>query len=374
MRLIYLSAVPWKSFAQRPHKFVQWFHSRTGEQVLWIEPYPTRFLRLSDLGRLRTLPTPIPSVETPPWLTVLKPGGLPIEPFPGSGWVNKQLWRHVFEATGDFARNSKALLAIGKPSVLALALLKRFRRYPSLYDAMDDFPAFYTGFSRLALARRERLVVQQVDTIWASSTEIQKHWGLRCNDVRLVHNGLDLSVLPPLVSRTPTGSSEKKILGYVGTIAAWFDWDWVCALAQARPKDEIRLIGPVFEKPVKKLPDNIMLLPACSHDAALKAMLNFDVGLIPFKKNRLTDSVDPIKYYEYVALALPVLSTSFGEMRFRSNIPGVFISQSVSDSAELAEASLQFCRNIEYAHGFARGNSWEARFDGAKLFERAHET
>ncbi|MDR2881446.1 MAG: hypothetical protein LBV29_06060 [Azoarcus sp.] len=257
------------------------------------------------------------------------------------------------------------MLAVGKPSILALTLLKRFRHCPTLYDAMDDFPAFYSGLSRLAMARRERLIAQRVDTVWASSTEIQKRWSRHCNDVRLVRNGLDTTVLPPLAAEIPPRSSEKRILGYVGTIAAWFDWDWVYALAQARPKDEIRLIGPVFEKPIRKLPSNIILLPACNHHEALKAMINFDVGLIPFKTNKLTDSVDPIKYYEYSALALPVLSTGFGEMRFRSNIPGVFISQSISDSAELAEASFQFCRNIEYARTFALENSWEARFDGA---------
>ena len=339
--------------------------------MLWIEPYPTRFLRLNDLGRLRALPASGLSVETPSWVTVLKPGGLPIEPLPGSGWVNQQLWRHAFGVISDFVGDSKVLLAIGKPSVMALVLLKRFHHCPSLYDAMDDFPAFYTGLSRLALARRERLIAQRVDTIWASSTAIQKNLGRYNNDVRLVHNGLDLSVLPP-ASGTRSGSSEKRILGYVGTIAAWFDWDWVCALAQARPKDEIRLIGPVFERPAKKLPDNIVLLPACNHDAALKAMMDFDVGLIPFKRNKLTDSVDPIKYYEYSALALPVLSTSFGEMRFRSNIPGVFISQSVSDSAELAETSFQFYRDTEYAHAFTLENSWEVRFDGSRLFDCTH--
>jgi len=275
------------------------------------------------------------------------------------------LWRHAFDMIDEFVIASDTLLAIGKPSVLALDLLKRFRYCSSLYDAMDDFPAFYTGLSRLALAQRESLIAQRVDTIWASSTEIQKHWSCHCDDVRLVHNGLDLSVLPSLASGVPPGSSEKRVFGYVGTIAAWFDWDWVCALARARPKDEIRLIGPVFEKSVNKLPDNVILLPACNHDAALKAMLNFDVALIPFKRNRLTDSVDPIKYYEYSALALPVLSTYFGEMRFRSNVPGVFISQLVSDPAELAETSLQFCRNIEHARTFALKNSWEVRFDEA---------
>ncbi|NLX18354.1 MAG: glycosyltransferase family 1 protein, partial [Desulfobulbus sp.] len=158
-----------------------------------------------------------------------------------------------------------------------------------------------------------------------------------------------------------------KIFGYVGTMAAWFDWDWVTALANSRADDEIRLIGPLFKSPTKRLPNNIRLLPPCKHAAALKAMLEFDVGLIPFKKNELTTSVDPIKYYEYRALALPVLSTDFGEMRLRSEAPGVFISQSEQDVEYLVQKALNCERDVEQAHAFALSNSWQVRFDAAQL-------
>lgn len=366
MRLVYLSPLPWGSFAQRPHKFVQWFHDRTGGAAIWVEPYPTRFARLGDLRHLRTPPVPDLPAETPPWLTVLRPGGLPIEPLPGSGGINRHLWQRTFGAIANSAGASETLLAIGKPSVLALLLLRQMRYVASLYDAMDDFPQFYTGFSRLALAQREKWIARQVDILWASSTGIWNHWNRLRDDVRLVHNGLDHSLFPPIPEEHPEAPG-RKVLGYAGTIAAWFDWEWVCALACSRPKDEIRLIGPIFERPTQKLPDNIRLLPPCSHDMVLKAMMDFDAGLIPFKKNKLTDSVDPIKYYEYMALAVPVLSTDFGEMRFRADIPGVFISRSSSDVTEQADSALRFHGNTGDAQAFALKNSWKSRFDGAGI-------
>lgn len=42
MQLVYLSPLPWDSFSQRPHQFVEWFHNKHGGEVLWIDPYPTR--------------------------------------------------------------------------------------------------------------------------------------------------------------------------------------------------------------------------------------------------------------------------------------------------------------------------------------------
>ena len=365
MRLVYLSPIPWESFAQRPHKFVEWFHGRTGEPVLWVDPYPTRFPGWRDLRRLRLSASAIPHTSPPTWLTLLKPGGLPIEPIPGSGWVNGLMWQGHMRTIGDFVTGGRTLLAIGKPSVLALELLNRLRDCSPLYDAMDDFPAFYAGISRFALMRREREIAQRVDVILASSSALKSRWMDFHKDVRLVHNALDLSAIRSVGPASI--SSEKKVFGYVGTIASWFDWDWVCALAEARPDGAIRLIGPVFQPPPRKLPGNVHLMPACGHAEALKAMSEFHVGLIPFKKNALTASVDPIKYYEYRALGLPVISTDFGEMSLRTGERGVFITQSVSDAPAMADSAIQFCGDAGDASAFAIQNTWEARFDAANL-------
>ncbi len=373
MGLVYLSPLPWDSFAQRPHKFVRWFHERIGEPVQWVEPYPTRLPRLGDLRRLVDRPVqqnqPLPA-ETPSWLTVLKPDALPIEPLPGSALLNRPLWQDVLKSVEEFLAQSNGYIVVGKPSVLALELLKRHPEYPSLYDAMDDFPAFYEGLSRAAFARREQQIVRDVDAVWASSTELKHSWSRHHPNVHLVLNGLDETMVrerlaPPRQPRLP--AARRKIFGYVGTIASWFDWDWVRALAEARPQDEIRLIGPVFEAPAGALPDNVEMLPACDHPAALRAMAEFDVGLIPFKKNKLTSSVDPIKYYEYRALALPILSSDFGEMRHRANAPGVFINQSYEDIASLAEEALNTRQGLQDASVFAAENTWEQRFDSANL-------
>ena len=87
----------------------------------------------------------------------------------------------------------------------------------------------------------------------------------------------------------------------------------------------------------------------------------FDVGLIPFKRTELTAYVDPIKYYEYRAMGLPVLSTDFGEMHFHQREPGVFIADASSVAAQ-ADQTLTFVDEGARA-AFVRTNTWEARFD-----------
>ena len=361
MRLVYLSPVPWASFAQRPQKFVEWFHRRYGEPVVWIEPYPTRFPRISDLRRLGAAPEAAVTVQ-PDWLTVHRPMALPLEPLPGSSWLNRGLWGRMLRDLGPTPASAHDVLVIGKPSTLALQLLGMRRWHSTVYDAMDNFPAFYSGISRMAMARRELQLVKAVGRVWASSTALRDRWQRHTPAIELVRNALDARLLPSVAAAPRKQRQRPRVLGYVGTLADWFDWDWLLALANARPTDVIRIIGPVFSgMPKHPLPSNIEMLPPCAHAEALQAMSVFDVGLIPFKRTELTAYVDPIKYYEYRAMGLPVLSTDFGEMHFHQREPGVFIADASSVAAQ-ADQALTFVDEGERA-AFVRINTWEARFD-----------
>jgi hypothetical protein len=103
----------------------------------------------------------------------------------------------------------------------------------------------------------------------------------------------------------------------------------------------------------------------------MHALRSFDVGLIPFRLNELTASVDPIKYYEYRASGLPVISTAFGEMNYRSGEPGTFISQSINDIPDLASLALQYSDEENFQAAFVGDNSWNARFDSTSVLKQS---
>lgn len=366
MKLVYLSPVPWSSFAQRPHKFVEWFHGATGGEVLWIDPYPTRLPSWSDLRRVGDTSLSA-SVHSADWLTVIKPKSLPIEPIPGSGAVHRVFWGGIFQAVEQALLAGPMMLGIGKPSELALQLLSMAGITSSFYDAMDDFPAFYGGLSRISMGKREKQLGGYVSKVLVSSTALYARWGKR-RDVSLARNACSAQMLPPLEACRQR--TERRTLGYVGTLGKWFDWELVYAIARARPWLQVRLIGPVFAAPSSSMPENVELLPPRTHHEAIMAMQDFAVGLIPFKTNRLTDSVDPIKYYEYRALGLPVISSAFGEMRFHCGDPGVFLLDKRADSGALGaviDAALAYQSTGDEIQEFRANNSWEARFGAVGL-------
>ncbi|QDZ28845.1 glycosyltransferase family 1 protein [Noviherbaspirillum sp. UKPF54] len=366
MRLIYLSPVPWNSFSQRPHELIRYFHARTGGEVLWIDPYPTRLPALSDLFNKR--PTSASAGDmTPRWINVVKPTALPVEPLPFSGNLNKMLWRPVLMEAERFADGS-TMLGIGKPSELALTLLAHKKFACSFYDAMDDFPSFYTGWSRRAMSRRELMVLRGVTTVLASSSALRQRLAHLSEDVRLVLNACASDRLPATPIARDRDFASPPTIGYVGTIAQWFDWGLLLALAGARPDAKFRLIGPLYGQVPSALPRNVVLEPPLPHNNALIAMMQFDVGLIPFKKTSLTSSVDPIKYYEYRALGVPILSSNFGEMKLRGKKDGVWLVDHDSDlKAAIDQALASRTTEAEIA-SFRHSNSWEKRFDQAGIF------
>lgn len=370
MRMIYLSPVPWASFSQRPHHFVNWYHHQTGAQVLWIDPYPTRLPTLNDI-RSKLPVADQHSVTVPPWLHVCKPRSLPIEPLPGSAMLLKRLWRNLFKETAAFAAAGPCLIGVGKPSELALQLLARMPASPAVYDAMDDFPAFYQGLSRRSMERRQAQLIRRVDRVLASSSHLRNKLLSMTDQVELALNACDVHGLAPVES--PDLSAKQPVLGYVGTLGRWFDWDLVTALAQANPGHRIRLIGPVFTPAPCVLPANIELLPECSHADAMTAMATFSAGLIPFKLNRLTASVDPIKYYEYRALGLPVISTRFGEMALRDREPGVWIVDQGTDLRNTVAAALASQSDHATVQQFRQAHLWAKRFSAIDLMPASLE-
>lgn len=362
LRLLYLSPVPLGSFAQRPHHFVHWFHQRYDGEVLWVDPGPSRLPRGSDWPRLvkhfqLAGPALGPDWRHAPWLQHAQAKVLPVEPWAWGRRINRTLWRDLLNQTDAFV-TPETVLVFGKPCALSLALSQRYPQQRCIFDAMDHMPGFLTGASRLWMVQAERALAEQADAIWASSHALAEHHRDHAGKVHLVLNALTYPH-SARVQAQPSG----QVLGYLGVIDHWFDWDLITALATAIPQATIELVGPVHVPAPRSLPSNVHCLPPVPQQQVYQAMQRFDVGLIPFAKNDVTAYVDPVKYYEYRALGLPVLSTRFGEMSHRNASDGVYFWDQLI-SGEVDIATLIACQPTEgHRQEFCDSNNWERRFD-----------
>lgn len=147
--------------------------------------------------------------------------------------------------------------------------------------------------------------------------------------------------------------SYKKIIdkqgfniGFVGAFGDWIDFDMVLEAANTiKINKDIKfyLVGDGEEfnyinKKTKELNlDNIILTGAIAHSEIPEILAQMDVCIIPFKKNRLTDGVSPVKLFEYWAMEKPVISTSFYEIKKIARNKVIF----ADDSDELKNSILK---------------------------------
>jgi hypothetical protein len=366
MTLLYFAPVHWDSYPQRPHYVVQHFLKSGGSSVVWIEPYPTRLPRLGDLQRIRSQSGIGP--DRPANLRVVSLRALPFEPTAAGGWINRTfLWTALARRVRPWLAGGDVAIGIGRPSALALAALTELRPSWSFYDAMDDFPEFYSGLSKRSVESHERRIVRAVDVIATASSALWLKFQAAGPRRRMFHNAFEMAPLPPLA----TTRHDPHVFGYVGCVGAWFDWALVVQLADAVPDAAVRIVGPRFARPPRHLPPNIQLLPACSAARTIEHLQGFSVGLIPFKRIALTAAIDPIKYYAYRGMGLTVLSSAFGEMARRGLGERTFLVEAGGAVAAAATAA----REAGSAAGssvltFRRDHTWERRMNEAGLFDR----
>jgi glycosyltransferase involved in cell wall biosynthesis len=358
MRLLYFSPVFVRSYAQRPHFMVRAWLEHGVKEVLWVDPYPARLPRWQDLRRRKAEFDQGTTLD--PRVQALHVPALPIEPLPGGPWLNRRVfaagaWRRIEQ----FAAGEHLVVGIGRPGALAHAALRELQPRTSFFDAMDDFPEFHQGISRRSIRYYEDSVAREAQVIFASSSFLAEKFARQGLRVEKAFNACDVSALP----LGPPLHQREFILGYVGCLGAWFDWPLVVRLAEQVPDARVELIGPCAVPAPAALPPNIHLGRPCNHSEVAALLGRFRVGLVPFRHTPLTAGVDPIKFYEYRAAGLPVLSTRFGEMASRGPAEGVYALDAAEDLAASVQRALEHVDAPAAIDRFRQENDWQRRWE-----------
>jgi glycosyltransferase involved in cell wall biosynthesis len=108
---------------------------------------------------------------------------------------------------------------------------------------------------------------------------------------------------------------------------------------------------------------NFLYLGTKPYDQVPRYLHRFTVGIIPFKRTKLTAAVNPVKLYEYSACGLPTISTDFSDDLAEF---GSVVSVCHSHAEFIAQLQNAIERKKEYAfieslQRFARENDWNMK-------------
>ncbi|EGT0693594.1 glycosyltransferase family 1 protein [Clostridium perfringens] len=171
----------------------------------------------------------------------------------------------------------------------------------------------------------------------------------------------------------PIVNKRKPIIGYYGALAKWFDYKLIEQLAKEREDYEIVLIGMDYDGSYDQsnLKDysNISYLGMIDYKDLINYSRYFDVCIVPFIKNDITDSTSPLKIFEYMALEKPIVTTDINECK---NYESCLISKDYDEFIRNIDKALKLeVDNKEYFNILRREaeeNTWDNR---AELIKEA---
>lgn len=242
------------------------------------------------------------------------------------------------------------------------------------YDLLDQLEFFADTDEKTVAAHYE--MVKKAEIISYSAEKLYKYLESR-EDAILLPNASNMtdflvSNIDRVNSKTLINTKGRKVIGYFGAVEEWFDTDIINTLVTNNKDLLFVVIGHVSPNVQLNKANNLLLLGKVDYNKLVGYASQFDVALIPFKVNDLTNCVSPVKYFEYRALGLPVVTTPIHEMKRYENDYGVFLA----DNAEAFESSIYEALKInrqnliETSKDFVMKNQWENRIDAVeKLLE-----
>jgi len=369
MDIVYVGANNWHTIRQRSQHIAAGLAEQ--HRVLHVDPplYSIPgYLRDSLLHRSqRPFRTHIERVRKQLWTVQLPPLLLGSTRWNSINRANVLIAARILKGVIARLQFEEVLLWIANPFVGNLVgfLNERF----VCYDCMDNYPFFFTGRKAAFVDALERSLFDKADVVFASSDDLYRKCRSNHSNVHLVRNGVEIDHFAAArVHNVPDdlAALPRPILGYVGMVRDWVDLSLLRQLAGSNPQWSVVLVGPIHTD-VSDLQDgkNLYLLGERSYREMAAYVQAFDVCLIPFKRNRLTEGVNPVKMYEYFALGKPVVSTALPEVNRYADV--CYVAANAEDFQVCVARALEEDTNPladdlrNRRRQIATQNSWQSR-------------
>lgn len=208
----------------------------------------------------------------------------------------------------------------------------------ALYDITDDWlEADRNSAEHDRLVREEAVLLEQCrEVVVCSPALVATKSATR--PVTLIPNAVDVAAYRAPAPR-PADLPDGPVALYLGTIHTdRIDLDLCEATAVGvLGNGHLVLVGPALLGPPDRerlIRAGVVLLGAKDHHAVPGFLQHADVLVVPHVVTPFTDSLDPIKLYEYRAVGRPVVSTPVAGFRERKDDPLI----TIADGAGFVEA------------------------------------
>jgi glycosyltransferase involved in cell wall biosynthesis len=279
--------------------------------VLFVEGVPMRGPAVRDRYELRRIaaklgpPRRLRTVG--PGLHVFRPAPVPPAGRLGRAAQLAALRLEIRHAIARLELHGPRLSWFSQPIVSPL--LGRLGERASVLYYQDRYDAFaFVDGPRIRshLARLARNCDLSIATAEPLARELR---ALGADPVLLLH-GVDVErFATPSPAPADLAALERPLVGFVGLIDTHVDVEAILAVASSLQRGTVVLIGGTNIDPQPLRRDRIALLGPRAYELIPAYLHAFDVCIMPFRINRLTEAVNPIKLREYLSAGRPTVAT-----------------------------------------------------------------
>lgn len=240
----------------------------------------------------------------------------------------------------------------------------------TLYHCLDPLVFF---FNRKHGDKSEEILATNSDAVICSSRALYEEKRVFNTNTYFVPNAADLShsskvLNPDLKVNKRLEGLQSPVIGYFGAIERRIDYPMLKAVIEKNQDKTFVFVGPVTNEFVpeefRTLP-NIKFTGPVPYDEMPSVVKGFDVALIPFKKDEVSNTIFPLKLFEYLGAGKPVVCTDFNMdlAEFTGNtVEFCSDAKSFSDAIEKA-LKLDNPERRDDRLEVASQNTWERRVD-----------
>jgi glycosyltransferase involved in cell wall biosynthesis len=299
----------------------------------------------------------------------------PVKLFPNSLVVGRKLneliarWQ-IRRAAAKLGMGA-ALLWLNPHS--AVHMVSRMGESGTIYDITDDWISpIQSDKSRKLITDQDAELCRAADSVIVCSQKLYDMKQGLAKDLHLVPNGVDVDHYSKVMDAAGSIPQEgcawtKPVLGYTGTIhPERVDVSLVIRLAQKFVNGTIALVGPNLlpTQDRAKLAElgNVVLTGPVAYQNLPDYMRTFDVCITPHCMSEFTESLNPIKLWEYLASGKPVVSTNVAGFRDYSHL--VHVANNADEFIQACEIALnEPCDLGKLRIAEAHKHTWTTRVD-----------
>lgn len=240
-----------------------------------------------------------------------------------------------------------------------------------VYHCVDDIAA-QKGVDPVTFRAAERRFAGRADVVIASAPSLAERLGPMASRVVYMPNVADTDLFATALEDSLPPDAEVAALPgprivFTGAIVATkLDFALISDLARLRPSWSFVLIGPIGVgdpstdvSGLRAIP-NVHLMGGRRHDGLPSVLRAADAALIPYRRSPLTDSIFPMKVYEYLAAGLPVAATPLPALVGVEDVTVAADAQDMATKLDDLLAGDSAARRGERSRR-AAGHSWASR-------------